>query len=152
MLEKEEPIQQKIAIEKMIFQTNDKISQFVFKIISSKTVVTYPQNEEEIMERTRDFVRYILLDDKIEKHASWVQSDLLFNIIKRYKCDVDYANSIFSNMGDLGLDFCGDTKTVTNMYGLPDTMTEYDILQFAEMRGFLSENEIRQVKKKPKTT
>lgn len=150
-LEKVEPIEEKIAIEKLIFQIDDKVSQFISKLISSKVAVTYPQNNENLLEKTKDFVRNLLLDGKKRTNILDV-GDLKFNIIKRYTCDADYADSIVDYMQKLGLYLCGDSKATTNIYGLPDAVIEYDILKFAEMRGFLSESEIHQVKKKSKIT
>ena len=144
-LEKEESIQYKLAIEKLIFQINDKLSQFVSKIISSNTVIPNPKNEEEIMERTKDFVRYLLLDGEKRTDTLWTKDDLQYNIIKRCKCDFVYANSIFSNMEKLGLNLCEITPDLDNIF---DDKSKYDILKFAEMRGLLSDQEIHQARKK----
>ena len=143
-LEKEESIQNKIAIEKLIFQINDKLSQFVSKIISSNTVIPNPKNEEEIMEKTKDFVRYLLLDGKKDTTTLWTEDDLLFAIIKKYKCDLTYANSIFNNMKKLGSKLC----ETNSAFELNEFETKYDVLKFAEMRDFLSDEEIQRVRKK----
>lgn len=142
-LEKEESIQYKIALEKLIFQINDKLSQFVSKIISSNATLPNPKNEEEIMEKTKDFVRYILLDQKT-KTTLWTKDSLLFDIIKRYKCDFAYATSIFNNMEKLGSKLCETSLT----FEFNEYETKYDVLKFAEMRGFLSTEEIQQIRKK----
>ena len=128
---------------------NRTVSQLVSKIISSKDAVTYPQNEEEIMEKTKDFVRYTLLDDKIEPLADWLQEDLLFNIIKRYKCDFAYANAIFSNLEKLGLSLCSYCEPYEqNGIIVSVGSIMYNILRFAEMRSFLSEKEIHYAAKR----
>ena len=141
-LEKEESIQYKIALEKLIFQINDKLSQFVSKIISSDIVIQNPKNEE-VMEKTKDFVRSLLLGGKKETSTLWTKDDILFAIIKKYKCDLTYANSIFSNMEKLGSELC---KTKLGLFD--EYETKYDVLQFAEMRDFLSDNEIHQIRKR----
>jgi len=142
-LEKEESIQYKIALEKLIFQINDKLSQFVSKIISSNATLLNPKNEEEIMEKTKDFVRYILLDQKT-KTTLWTKDSLLFDIIKRYKYDFAYATSIFNNMEKLGSKLCETSLA----FEFNEYETKYDVLKFAEMRGFLSAEEIQQIRKK----
>ena len=133
-LEKEESTQNKVAIEKLIFQINDKLSQFVSKIISSSTVITNPKNEEELMEKIKELVKYILLYEQIEPKLGWLENDILFCAIKKYKCDYPYANAIFENMEKLGLKLC------EVFY---ETKPGCDLIKFAEMRGFLSDNEIR---------
>ncbi|MGI0008152.1 MAG: hypothetical protein ACRD92_00860 [Nitrosopumilaceae archaeon] len=91
------------------------------------------------MDRTREIVRYLMLDDEVDIDIRWLEDDLLFEIIKKYKCDRDYAHAIFSNMEHLGIDLCKDFL---------DMKFKYDILRFAEMRGFLSKKEILQVLKR----
>lgn len=89
------------------------------------------------MERTKDLVKYILLDEKIEPKVRFLKNDILFHAIMKYKCDYAYANSIFRNMDELGLELC---QVFTGATG---SEFEYNLRKFARMRGFLSEKEMK---------
>lgn len=138
-LEKEELIQHKLAIEKLIFQINDKLSQLITKIISSTTALHNPKYDQKLTERTIDLIKYILLNENIEPKISWSLDDIMFHAIKRYQCDSPSAFSIFQNMERLGLDLC---KVLGN-FG-----HDYDLLKFVKLRNFLSGKEIRDAEKR----
>ena len=137
-LEKQENIQHKIAIEKLISEVDNRLTPFVSRI-SLNNISPNTNDEEELMERTKGLVKHILLSEDIEPQLHWLQDDILFYAIKKYKCDYAYAQAIFANMESLGLKLCQIFES--------NNFT-YDLIKFAEMRSFLSEKEIRHAEKR----
>ena len=137
-LEKQDNIHNKLAIEKLLFHIDDRLAQFVSKIISNNIIFSYTKNDYEIMNRTKEIAKYLLLYDDIQYDDMWSKQDLFYNIIGKYKCDVAYTNAILSNMERLGLELC---RPIPNS-------ERYNILQFATMNGFLSDKEIQHVFKR----
>lgn len=142
LLEKEESTQNKIAIEKIIFQINDKRSQFISKMFSNNTMPN-PKTDDEIIETIKDHVRYLLLSTNKMFSKFWSKADLLIGIMKRYKCNLAYANTLFVVMEKLGLDACKQISTIPS-----SNIIRYNILEFATRRGFLSNKEITQISKR----
>ena len=95
-LEKQENIQNKIGIEKLIFEVDNRLTQFVSKIITNnislnienKEALTEKAKDKEelLMERTKDLVKYILLDEKIEPKVHFLEEDILFHAMTKFKC------------------------------------------------------------------
>ena len=137
-LEKSDDINAKLAIEKLILQIEDKLEQLVTKIIQGKISFITNNSQKAAIDNAKEFVRYILLNDKIEPKAVWSEDELDYHIIKKFKYDMSMAGIFFEELEDLGLlryETSQDSKT-------------YDVLQFAQLRDYLSEKEINQIQKR----
>lgn len=139
-LEKQQDIRYKLAIEKLIFQIDNKLSQFVSKIISSNIAGENIKNNQEVIDKTKEIVRYLLQEKNLGTSDRWTEKELLYQIIKRFKCDLTFANTVFNNMKRLGLEVCKRVEPF-------DTEMKYDLVLFAYMCGFISEKECYCIRK-----
>jgi len=80
-----------------------------------------------------DITRKLIFAEKSELQ----QDNLLYEVIKLTKCDLKTAESIFQKMKELGLSVC-------THYMMPG----YSVRMFAEMRGYVTEDELKQLDKK----
>lgn len=85
-------------------------------------------DEQRIKEITRKFV--------FDGHVGLEEKDLIFEIIKLIKCDLSSAKSIMQKMKDLGMDVCHHWNI------------GYTIRRFADMRGYVSDEEFQEIDKK----
>ena len=85
-------------------------------------------DKKKICEITRKLVfdGYVGLDEK----------ELIFQIIKLIKCDLESAKTIIQNMRDLGMDVCHHWNV------------GYTIRRFADMRGYVTAEEFYEIDKK----
>lgn len=85
-------------------------------------------SEDQVCKITRKIVfdEYIGLD----------KNELIFEIIKMTKCNMGYAELIVQKMKDLGMSVCNNS----NM--------GYAIRRFAEMRGYVTDEEFKKIDKK----
>jgi len=88
-----------------------------------------PNTEDTSEQQIREIVRKFVFDEK----TSLKEDDMLREIISLIKCDLKTAKAIIQQMKDLGLDVCRSL-----------VMNEYLIELFANIRGYLSDEEIKQ--------
>jgi len=88
--------------------------------------ITEDINEERIKEITRKLI--------FDENFYLEENELLTEIIMLIKCDLKTAKEIFQKMNQLGLEVC-----LTNY--------EYSIRQFAKIRGFVSDEECKNLSK-----
>lgn len=118
----------KLVIEKLILDIDQKIIGFSSKMISNNDSCKV-ENKEISNEKIMDMTRYIIKN--VGSNASKIEKDeILFRIIKKEKCNVSEANQIYSEMLELGLELC------TTDHGF-----HKNLLQFAILRGFMSIND-----------
>lgn len=114
----------KLLIEKLVFDIEQKMIQFSSKIIPRQNSVDEKRtiiSEEKISHVTRDVIKNVGLDA-----AKMIQKEILFRIISNEKCDMSMANQIYDKMSDLGLTLCTDD------YG-----NSFNLLQFGYLRDFI---------------
>ena len=115
-----------------IAQSVGYLGQIINSLISSQEEMGINPvlvETEEISEKLiREFIRNQILEKKIGES---LKNSVLRDIIDFKKCDISYANSMFKKMEGLGFGIC---------YG----SSGYDIVQFAKMRDFLTEEELKQ--------
>jgi len=88
--------------------------------------------------RIRELIRYLICEKNDSRPKAIYSSDeLLYEIINLTKCDENIAIKIHLKMYDLGLSIC---KPEVNF--LENDGTYYDIVRFAKMRGYVTEDEI----------
>lgn len=84
--------------------------------------------EQRIKEITRKFV--------FDGHVGLDEKDLIFEVIKLIKCDLVTAKSILQKMKDLGMVVCHHWNV------------GYVIRRFADMRGYVTDDEFAEIDKK----
>ena len=93
-----------------------------------------PETEDLTEERIKQIVRKFVFDEKF----ALKEDGILVEIIKLIKCDLKTAKAIFQKMKDLGLEVC------TMMH------SEFSIEKFAEIRGYVSNEELKKLSKEIK--
>ncbi len=127
-LEKQDDIEKKLRIRKLLFDMSQKIIGFVLKIAEknieiNRFNITHEVSEEEIKE--------FVMSMSVESRKKETKEGLLQRIITLKKCDIEYAESVFNTMRKLGLDLF-----VKDWMG-----TEYyNIASFASHRGYTMSN------------
>lgn len=136
-LEKQENFHDKITAEKMLFELDKRISQFVSPIINHKNnEIKQGKSIDDIIKEISEF---FVLNEDVEKITSYDKNDLLHDIIKLQKCDLAYARQIFARMEELGFELCKFWNS---------TAFRYNLVKFIEMRGFLSDEKLKLVYKR----
>ena len=98
----------------------------------------------EIVNFDNHNTKKIISDERIEEIISKLlsdgfqimqENDMLFQIIKYTKCDRLEATNILDRMKELGLGICSSFDS------------DYSIIRFANMRGYLSDSDLEQMNK-----
>lgn len=139
-LEEANTIDEKTKLERFISDIDNKLGQFYSRaIFSGKENLDSEITSDEIEEdEIKDFIRYLILsyiDSELRKDYS--DEKLKFEIIKKTKCNVLYAEKMIKKLHEVGLTLCQKPKS--NYF--PDNPPEYDIKKFASLRGYLSTKE-----------
>lgn len=145
LLEEAKTIDEKIRIEKIISDIDSRMMQCFSKIILKGKSVLNRTVETEIEEsEIREFVRDLILhDEDPESDDLYSEDDLEFEFVSRTKCDVSYAESVIARMRDYGLGLCEQRNSTIFSHS-----TEYDLGKFADLRGYVTKNEVDSVLKK----
>jgi len=89
--------------------------------------------------RIREIFRYLICIKNDGRPVDFLSEDnLKYEIIKLIKCDVKTTSHIINKMEKLGLSVCTSLDDYWNVLG-PRT---YEIIRFARMRGYVTEEEI----------
>jgi len=129
-LEKQDDIEKRLRIRRLLFDMDQRITGFVLKIAeksikTSRFNICYDVSEEEI--------KSLIMSMSKEARKNETREGLLQRIISLQKCDLEYAESVFNTMRKLGLDLFelkfGSYKN--------DENPSYNIASFASHRGFL---------------
>ena len=128
-LEKQEKIGYKLAIEKQILTIDDKLSVLYEKIPRLQHFQNIPKISEE---QIRTFTRNLVLTDP---QLEYDIEEMPQKIIEFHKCDLLFAREFDTAMHKLGLGACGDNLS-------------YDMIQFANIRFFLTDAEKKKVDQK----
>lgn len=132
----------KIIVEKMIFEIDNKIAGFVSRLEGRNlTIGRYGITEEISEEEIKDTVRYLIFDTDNSPPEHMLENTILENIIRRNKCDFEYARNVLNTMNKLGFGLCSvDTHTGQL----------YELLKFASMRGYITKVEHKSCNEKIK--
>lgn len=127
-LEKEDDIEKKLRIRKLVFDMGQKITSFVIKIAEKKIAInrfniTHDISEDDIIE--------LIMSMSVESRKRESKEGILQRVITLKKCDIGYAESVFNTMRKLGLDLFADDKGIR---------INYNIASFASHRGYTKSN------------
>ena len=147
-LEESENLDEKMRIEKLISEIDNRFVNLYSKMISSgKTSLGPTVKLEEITEDDiKEFVRdLILADTDPDSEDIYSESVLKFHFIRRTKCDVEHADNVIEKMERDGLVLCeqsSDGKYDYLSLKTHDFSTTYNLGKFANLRGYVTIDEI----------
>jgi len=129
-LEKCTTLPEKITVEKLILDIDQKISQIATKLLLNlKYDFSISQKNVESDEaRIQKLVNFLIKKGKSDpKLCCFTQDELIEEAVKLLKCDVSAAEFLFEAMDDFGLCYYdnGDEKN-----------PKYNVLEFSNMRGY----------------
>jgi len=141
-LDKQEKSSDKIIIEKLLFQIDNRLTQIYSKILPH--VVSKPSDDIEITDDdVKNFVRYLVKKQSIGAYPLYYKiHDLHFEVMKLTKCEPTYAYAMYDKMYLLGLDICKNHDDPMAFIS-----PEYNIYKFALMRGYITDNDLPKNKK-----
>ena len=149
---------QKLAIEKLIFQIDSRITQYFIKIRSSREqslglpVVEDPDNvpvkvtipEHEI----KEFVLGMIYKNRklVDNGGIYSSDDIIFELMQKKKCDEQHASDFFHSMKGLGV--CVE-KYETKQEGLQiRDIPVYNLGKFAHLKRYITSEEFERIRKK----
>lgn len=122
-----------------IAQSIGYLGQIVNSLISAQEEVSFQSKISDISDVTitedmiKEFVRFTLKNNKGNEILG--KNELLQNITKFKKCDLNYLNSFFAKMEDLGLNVC-------------KKMYDYDLEKFAIIRHYIEDKSDKNTKER----
>jgi len=128
-LEKCNTLSEKITLEKLILDIDQKISQIATKLLLNfkYDFSISDKNEESEEDKIQKLVKFLIEKGKSDpKLCCYTQDEIIEEAVKLIKCHVFEAESMFDGMKDSGLDY----------YGNEEENTKYDVLGFSKMRGY----------------
>lgn len=145
-LEESKTLDERIRIEKIISEIDNRLSQFFTKaILKGKSNLVSTINIESIdEEEIKEFVRDLILHDKIIDSENIFDSSLKFKFIQKENCSATYAERIIKKMHEYGLYLCQKELEHDEHFDTEITpfSKKYNIKKFAELRGYFSVKEI----------
>jgi len=129
-LEKCNVLSEKITVEKLILDIDQKISQIVTKLLLNyrDNFSISDKNKESKEDKIQKLVNFLVKKTKSDpKLCCYTEDEIIEEAVKLIKCDILDAESLFERMDNFGLCYYeqGDDKN-----------TKYDVLEFSKMRGY----------------
>ena len=135
-LEKQEKLKDKILLERMILDVDSKISELAQKIGITQIIEPETKSESQDTEKQiKEIVKKIISSPFPSRNLK--KEKIIFKIIDATKCNKDKAENMIKEMVNLGLGLNRNTN---------DMIAEtYDLVSFAELRGYLNDKELNTV-------
>jgi len=129
-LENQDDFHNKIMIEKLLFDIDSKLANFVDKMnipeIRTEIVPMVPIVPKDEEEEIKELVKFLLKSKKVH----YTEDELLFESIKKYKYVGDEPEEFLDDMKGCGLELCkSDDPSFRNS-------NYYDLKKFAMLRGY----------------
>ncbi|GFN40538.1 MAG: conserved hypothetical protein [Marine Group I thaumarchaeote] len=141
-LEKQDQLNNKLVIERLIFDIDNKITQIITKVMPSQSFLFSKIDLDQIKDDSiKEIVRYLATKNPFFNEIEYTEDEILYEIIKMKKCDLEHAKLIVQKMEELGLKLCSSHEPL-------DVEFRYDMKKFAHIRGYLSKKEIVDYKEK----
>lgn len=147
-LDEAKDLKEKIQLEKLITDLDNKLTQFFSRMFySNKTIRPSSSNLEfDHDKEVREIVKDLILSRKEANVDFIVSYEILENeFIKKTKCGVLEFQTILDKMEDLGLENFKAKSKSSKDYS--DYDCDYDLLKFAKLRGYFSDEEIKSLEK-----
>ena len=140
---------EKREIEKLLLKNDSTHMQFLIKIRASDQELPKQAEVEVSEDEIKELVRGMVLKNKYSKDKTNVYSEneIKFELIRKTKCDEQYAGIVLNKMLYLGLGLCGQSRT--NQEYLDDNYSpKYDLEKFAIERNYISTEKSNKIRKK----
>jgi hypothetical protein len=147
-LDESENLDQKIKLEKVISEIDDKLFNLHSKIILHKEslahkIITKPIEKDEV----KDFVKSLILSDVgYDSKGIFSFNEIIFHLIHEKEYDVGYSHRVILKMDSLGLNLCikntflEDRDLNAHIF---DNSQQYDLFRFAYMCNFITSDEFK---------
>jgi len=123
-------LSEKLSIEKIILDIDQKISQIVTKLLLNYKYNFSISDEDDKNEedQIQKVVKSLVKKGKFNpKSCCYTDDEIIEEAVKLIKCGILEAESLILEMRDLGLDFYEREE---------DDEIKYDVLEFSQMRGY----------------
>jgi len=140
---------EKREIEKLLLKNDSTHIQFLIKIRASDQELPKQAEVEVSEDEIKELVRGMVLKNKYSKDKTNVYSEneIKFELIRKTKCDEQYAGIVLNKMLYLGIGLCGQSRT--NQEYLDDNYSpKYDLEKFAIERNYISTEKSNKIRKK----
>jgi predicted DNA-binding protein YlxM (UPF0122 family) len=148
-LEETETLDEKIKLERLISDIDNRLAQFFSKAMFGKKENLPPsiQFEDNVKEEeVKSFVTWVIKGStKSGPKNIFSEDGIKYLIIVVAKSEKLYADAVFRKMIEYGLSFCKARYDNTSNFD-PSNQEKYDIEKFAEMRGYFTLEEIEEIK------
>ncbi len=138
---------QRLAVEKFLLEIESKLAQYITKIMSSGQDFLKAAEPEVSEEEIKNLVRDLVLKNRSSSENAYVFSEnkIRYEIIRKTRCDANHVEAFLKKMLVLDMRLCQQDDT----YGDDSDFSEtYNLLRFAHMRNYISDDEFAKINKK----
>jgi len=140
----------KFKIEKFISEIDNKLMQYYSKmILAGKSTLEPTVKVDDIDENEiKLMVRDLIFHEELEEW--YTEKDLKFQIIRQTKSNLKHAQNILEKMFGDGLSLCREIETKRDFFKSisGDRTLTYNIEKFADLRGYVTTDELSEIVKK----
>ena len=131
-LEKQERYKEKHMIEKLLFDIDSKLLQFIFKIKEKSHLnLANGHNKKDYI---KDNVEYLIQTASSKGvSALFTEDEIVFHLVKKNSCNQNDASVIFDEMKEVGLEYFENKKKED------DDDPKYDLKEFAKFCGYIKD-------------
>lgn len=130
---------EKLRVEKMLFELDHKITDIVSKIAEKKISIEYKPKNEISYKEASEILKKIIFSERIIYPESISDEKILKEIVISTKCDSFYADEVFLVLENMGLDMFLDEEE-----------SDFDLISFATAKDLLSTQETEALEQKLK--
>ena len=137
------------GIEKLLLKNRTTHLQFLLKIGVNIQDWSMQAEVKVSEEEIKELVTRMVFKSKFQKYKTNVYSaaEIESELIRKTKCDVEYARIVYNKMLDLGLALCRLSKT-NEEYFDDNYSPRYDLGKFALERNYKDPKKPRKIRKK----
>jgi len=130
-LDKQERYKEKHMIEKLLFDIDNRLLQFIVKIKEKSHLnLANAHNEKDYI---KDIVEYLIQAASSKGvSAMYTYDEIVFNLVKKNSCRQNDASVIFDQMVEFGMEYFENKKN-------KDDDPKYDLKEFAKFRGYIKD-------------
>ena len=134
LIDKQKDFSSKLVLEKLLYEIDSRIAAFVSKMKGRDLRVdSYAITEEITEEEISEVIRYSIFDVDHFFPERTSKEEILQDMIRLKKSDMQHAKNAFNTMEKLGLELCQERDILK---------PAYDLFRFALMRGYITKEEL----------
>ncbi|MCV0409385.1 hypothetical protein [Nitrosopumilus sp.] len=124
----------------------DRITRIALKFLDVDNSSSEGEMQLPSDDTIHNIIHYLICLKEGYPHPNYSRNELTFEILKLKKCDLSQAKLILMKMDSLGLEICGIPGF--QKHSPLDGTRIYEIIRFAEMRGYVNDEEIKDFEKR----